>query len=395
MNSSYNINNINTSILAILVVILAGSQVGIHFDKYFKITIMLLLVIQVLLIKRYKYPGIFLLIMVMLILWSNIVSAYDSDYDLNIGNIVRLTFLLLAYYFINTNNLTKILDKYSSIIYLLIIISLIAWPISIFFPDIIKLFPLQSYSLRPTGPIRPNIYYNAILFTTSVDFNSGDFRNRSIFWEPSVFAVNMSISFVWSLIYRKRFTVLRYIIYLLGFITCLSASGIVLITLLTFSIIYQKQLRVTIAFKMIIVVTICVVLGYLIMQHNTILFDYVINKFNLYDPISSKSFRARLGAFESAYNIYKTNPLLGIGLVNSIQMTNSFTGMSYQLGVTFTLIYMYFNVYIFKCLYLPILIPFYLLLVFSQHFFFSDIFILLTALGLQKMDINKFRMKYS
>ena len=122
MNSSYNINNINTSILAILVVILAGSQVGIHFDKYFKITIMLLLVIQVLLIKRYKYPGIFLLIMVMLILWSNIVSAYDSDYDLNIGNIVRLTFLLLAYYFINTHNLTKILDKYSSIIYLLIII---------------------------------------------------------------------------------------------------------------------------------------------------------------------------------------------------------------------------------------------------------------------------------
>ena len=51
----------------------------------------------------------------------------------------------------------------------------------------------------------------------------------------------------------------------------------------------------------------------------------------------------------SAYEIYKTIPF-GIGLVNSIVMTNSFTGMSYQLGLPFTFIFMFFNAYIFKCL---------------------------------------------
>jgi len=375
--------------IALLTCILAGSQIGVHFGKYFKLLNIVCFIIILFLSKNHKYPGTFVLIMLFLLILSNFYGLFFGKYDLNVLNLGRFSFVLFIISLFNKKIIETILDYYSKMILFLVVASLFFWPISIFYPGIIKSLPFFSY-----GDLATQKYYNAILYTASSHFDIGDFRNRSIFWEPNVFAVNMSISFAWLAFYRRKLNIGKYLIFLFGFVSSLSTSGIFLFIIASFALLIKKNTIISTSNKIVMLLIVISTIFFLYMHYGDLFYQFLIMKFSLNDPLYGYSFRGRLLSFDRAAEILINNPFLGVGLTNHLIMTNSFTGMVYQLGLPFTFIYMIFNSYIFKSMGLFLFFPFYLLLIFSQHFFFTDLYILLTSVGLHYKDIKIFN-KYN
>jgi len=383
MKYDINIPNALCFIIAILICILSGSQIGVHFGQYFKVIDLVFLLVFILLAKNLKYPGIFVLMLLSIIVLSNTIALFVGEYDLNILNIIRFPIILTIYSIINNNDLIKILDHYSNIIFFLVAVSLPFWVYSKYNISFMHQFPLMSY-----GEVYAN-YYNAIFYTESAII--GDFRNRSIFWEPNVFFVNMSVAFIWLAFIRKKLNLTKYLVFLLGFASSLSTSALIFFPLASMALFIKKRNKISLN-KKILGLLILLIIGYIFYnQFGEIFYNYSFRKFDLTDPFYSISLKSRISNFYTILRFFISNPFFGIGQTDLLIMSNSFTGMLYQLGLPFTLLFMYFNSYIFRSIGLFFFLPLYLLLIFSQHFFFTSLFVLLTAVGLHNKDINIFK----
>ena len=102
-------------------------------------------------------------------------------------------------------------------------------------PSFIQKFPILVNDAREGyGKV-----YNALFYTANVHLP--DFRNRSIFWEPGVFQYHMIIAFYWQNFEKKMNSPIRIFIYMLGFFTCLSTSGLITFSILLLYYFYKSR----------------------------------------------------------------------------------------------------------------------------------------------------------
>jgi hypothetical protein len=361
--------------IGLLLALTNGSQLYFFYGNYFKI-LTLLILFSLIIYRRFVKAEPIIVLLVVLCIISNIIA----DGEINFLNFLNFLVSMFLFNSLKINDLRDILSGYSRIIFALTCVSIPLFLIDRFFPIVMQSMPLWSYSSRSDIYGYGN-FYNAFLYTRSLV--ESDFRNRSIFWEPGVFQFNMVIACYWSLFVEKKKSILYYFIYFLGFATCLSTSGIYSFFLISVSYFTQKFMKEPKS-RMITIVGILLLFTTLFAAYS--FFGDYINEF-IINKLESGSFQDRSQSSLEALEIFSNNPFFGVGLVNatddSIYITSGIALMLYQLGIVFTVCYIFLYSQYFSAINIFIRIPLILILLNSEAVIYQHMSVLVMAYGLK------------
>jgi O-Antigen ligase len=361
--------------IGLLLTLTNGSQLYFFYGTYFKIFTLLIL-FSLIIYRRFIKVEPIIIVLTVLCIISNIIN----DGEINFLNFVNFIISMFLFTSLRTDDLRNILSGYSKVIFALTCVSIPLFLVDRIFPSVMQSMPLWSYSNRNDIYGYGN-FYNAFVYTRSLV--ESDFRNRSIFWEPGVFQFNMVIACYWSLFVEKKKSLLYYFIYLLGFATCLSTSGIYSFFLISISYFLKKfgtEKRNRIA------IIVCVILLTCLLFSSYFFFGEYVDKF-IINKLETGSFQDRSQSSMDALNIFLNNPFFGVGLVNSgedaIYITAGIFQILYQLGFFFTIIYVFLCSKYFSAINVFIRIPLVLVLLNSEALIYQHLSVIIMAYGIK------------
>lgn len=212
------------------------------------------------------------------------------------GYILQLLGIYVALKFTSYLDLKTFLKSFSSVVYLLSIVSVI-------FFVIVNL----STSILKTLPVITNIadVDFATIYISNIIKSDGLLRNSSIFREPGVFSMYSIISLMYELLLVNKRNIKRIIIISLALFTTFSTAGyIVLVVVVIAHVLNVKGLKSKVSFILIAVSIVAILLP-------IVLFD-VFSKLNP-DSSSYVSTLSRTSSFVVPTKIFIENPL-GVGL---------------------------------------------------------------------------------
>lgn len=365
------------TLLGLLLTLTNGSQLYFFYGNYFKI-LTLLILFSLIIYRRFIKVEPIIVLLVLLCIISNIIA----DSEINFLNFLNFITSMILFASLKISDLRNILSGYSRIIFALTCVSIPFFLVDIVFPSVMQSMPYWSHSLSSGNVIDPYAnFYNAFVYTRSQV--ESDFRNRSIFWEPGVFQFNMVIACYWSLFVEKKKSLLYYFIYLFGFATCLSTSGVYGFFLISVSYFTQRFMKQP---KDRMITIVAIILLFVMLFASYSFFGPYIDEF-LFNKLESGSFQDRSGSSQEAFNIFVNNPFFGVGLVNatedSIYITSGIFLMLYQLGIIFTVCYIFLYSKCFSAVEIFIRIPLILILLNSEAVIYQHMSVLVMVYGLK------------
>lgn len=214
-----------------------------------------------------------------------------------VASVILAAFLLASFY-----SFALIKQCFINIIFALSLYSLIIWIICSLFPSFINFLPK---SVNSNGMVFPNAMFSLIEYSA----RTNTFRNTSVFREPGVYAIYLSIAMIFSLSNSKN-NYKYLIVFILTILTTFSTAGYILLGLL---LVYFLLFKIQTKYKTPIL---------LLLTLLVIVFSLTTDYLSLQGPLFSKfdsssdaygSFYARLQSIRANFNIFLSNPLFGIG----------------------------------------------------------------------------------
>ena len=233
--------------------------------------------------------------------------------DVRGGYAVKIMLLLSAYYIIKKVGFASFITYFINIIFWLSIISIITFVLNCLFIGCFKYLP-EVYN---TSNVR---FYSGGLFNI-IGFDSLHYmRNYSIFREPGVFGVYVTIAVLYELILKKKISILKIIIFVIALLSTLSVT-IFLSTIVIFVIyliIGAKKINKKIYFTSLFFVFVMM------------FFLIVLNKMNIFSSINLHekiiSMNTRITSTIVNIKIWLTSPVFGVGVGNYLQKYLSSVG---------------------------------------------------------------------
>lgn len=231
----------------------------------------------------------------------------------------RVLIVFLAFNIVN--NFWKVFEK---IVFTLVVISLIIFPIQVLVPNIVVglLTPINSV-LNSSG----SESLSGLIYTFHHTFLRSDYiaRNSGFMWEPGAYAgmimISMSILLLQSGFQKQL--IKRYLIYIVALISTFSTMGY--ISLVVFILVVAVELRSVSLQGVLFFLIIGVVSGVYIYQlpfvaqkiereteNAKVAYDGSINK-----SVKDKMSLGRFGSLQSGFILLQENPFFGIGLDDS------------------------------------------------------------------------------
>ena len=223
-----------------------------------------------------------------------------------VASVVAVAFLLVSFY-----SFELIKKCFVNVVFALSLYSLFLWLICSLIPSFANVLPK---SVNSNGMVFPNAVFSLVEYSA----RTNTFRNTSIFREPGVYAVYLSIAMIFSLSNAKN-NYLHLVIFLLAMITTFSTAGYILLALLLsyyflFKISSKYRFPILLLFFLLIVVF-------------SLTTDFLSPQGPLFSKFDSSSdtygsFYARLQSAKTDFKIFLSNPLFGIGRYGLYNLEN-------------------------------------------------------------------------
>lgn len=262
-----------------------------------------------------------LLFTITLLLLDGIIYVLISPYSvLGFFKFLFLSFLLIAFYFFVYNSeysATDFLQKYESIVLLIVIESIFFW----FFGSVVGWISIsgEAYSTwTGDGSAALVKTFHGIYYETSYIQAYDVIRNSAIFTEPPMCAFHFTMAALIELFISKKTSVKKMIVFLIGIFSTVSTTGIlVIIAAISLKYALYKNTKgefnqIRNKLKIIGVPLIAVVATFLILLFWN-------------EKIDSYSGIARVRDVIGGLNAWKTNIIAGAGYGNS-EYISRFTG---------------------------------------------------------------------
>ncbi len=301
------------------------------------INFLLLFVLILKMISQYKnVKGMKYLIVIAMLLFSAFIINFDSSAWMSY--VFICSYSVIALYICNYWKKGEFLNKYSNIILIICIISLVMYSCRGILVNHQSGFPIvQGKSIS---------YTNFYIYLYCRELPN---RNCAIFWEPGAFAVFIGIALYSTLINDKKDKYWKIAIYLIAMLTTYSTLAYTLILFTLLLLIIQKKEKKIIFKTLISIIVVAIIL-------------IVMNKLGAYQNIQEKLFVGlNTNSSSKARNIGQmidikvifSSPLFGVGFskyaehVSNIGMllgqkwsvsANTFTYMGALFGLIYVLI---------------------------------------------------------
>ena len=186
---------------------------------------------------------------------------------------------------------------------------------------------------------------NGVVYKIGFIFNymkNVPIRNCGVFWEPGLYATAIIISLLFEYIFVERMSYFRIIVLHICMFTTFSSAGIVLLLicdLLLLKEILYKFMEKRIAIVVLSVFLVALVI--LLLNSDSVLIALGLNNHEFYYKLMSSNTKnsSRVLAISHNMELFRTNPLLGAGIVKSyanthlVEDTSTTTFMMSELGI--------------------------------------------------------------
>lgn len=187
---------------------------------------------------------------------------------------------------------------YCDIIYFFCCVSLVCSLIYVICPSIIQKFPI-TYNSHKLG------YYNLGFWVTSTDFEY-EFRNYGCFREPGVFQIYIILALIF--LFKEKLNIKHFFVYTITLLTTKSTTGYILFAILMIRYFFNENTGL-IKKILMFVAFICAIIAVVIHEINASGYS-IFGKF----AITNISFMTRFANIFVDYEIFKQNPILGVGI---------------------------------------------------------------------------------
>lgn len=268
----------------------------------------------------HTWAFIILLTMFFIVLLSMI---FNHDFELQY--IYKITIFIISYGVCLFLPIEKFAEYFTKIMYFLSVFSSIGVLLVAFNRSILAYFPTWVN-------IRGIKFYNMGLVMIQDQFFElalGKIpRNFGIFREPGVFQMYIVFAFIFHIYYAKRIKISYIVAYVLGIILTFSTTGYIALffTILLYLI---KENKLDFSNKNFIVLVIFFFTGgiYLVTQTDLLSSEGIV--FNKFYNIKRHTIIARFASITSNFEIWKTSPLIGVGINNLNSLFFQYTGRRY------------------------------------------------------------------
>lgn len=361
------------------------------------ISLFFLLVNKVRLTMNKKSIMVFLFLLIVQ-LFS--MFLYGVDFEFGIGNIITL---ITAFIVTSILSFDKFIESYRKVMYFICGFSLLAFIAFQITPQIFNVFPSYVW--------HNNIYFKNLLFCI-IPYSMQYTRNFGIFVEPGMFQIFINYAIIIELFYMKQLNITYLIVYILTIITTKSTNGFIVLFIIMMAFSFKnksmnlKNKRINKKITLIFIVTIFICL---VLAKNVPYFTYVFLKVqeiwsNQGDKLGSGGERWR--AFLYALDLYKSNPILGSGVIKfnnyNSDIIKTFTPLNWcaiygsVYGILCNYLYMIQVKKIKDNIFVKIMITIALFLMISTQAMQSNIFcILLIIYSTQLKEKNSIKIKFT
>lgn len=214
-------NNVFYWILSIIIIFFSGSAVSIISSEYRNSIVFVVAFFFILRLLERRFTvsksirTMFLFYFVIMIVMTVAATTYSTFY-------LRLfATVYLAYEISERIDCEQFIDIYEKIMQYVTFIALIGY----FFVNTLGLGSGLPRFVNINGEV-----YRGVVFFNFIERLPE--RNCALFWEPGLFATALTFALIFELIYQKKKSLLRIILFVVGIITANSTAGYVMLILL-------------------------------------------------------------------------------------------------------------------------------------------------------------------
>lgn len=253
-----------------------------------------------------------------ILILSILLTLIVND-DITGGYIYQIWILTLSYLIVSKIELPYFAILFNRVLYILCLISLFVFIITIYFSSLLTYFPVHE---NISGTQLTNLYLVAV-------YNkSNDIRNTGIFREPGVYMIYILFGLILELYYFTTANIKRVFVYLITLFTTVSTAAFIVLILVISGYYFNKSELKKRTSIMLAIFMLCIPL---VTYYNPELYERVFSKLDV-DSASYASALAREASVIINYRIFTENIFFGAGLNPYVDLFEYYSGEHY--GVT-------------------------------------------------------------
>jgi hypothetical protein len=257
--------------------------------------------------------SMWLLIISGLILLTSLVNI-----DFRAGYAYYMILLLMSFLIATSISIDRFLTIFSNAVISLSLISIVMFAIVNIAPNIVDYFPVIE---NIAGVKITNIYLSCFMT------DAHDVRNMSIFREPGVFIIYISIALIIELFYKLKLNVTSILILLAALITSYSTTGYIVFALVVIVyVLFDKRLNI----KRRLLFAICFSFIIFIVLSVSDIYARVFYKLGE-DTSLNASTLARVASVLVNYDVFLNYPFLGSGFSNYEKLFEEYSLIRFSL----------------------------------------------------------------
>lgn len=329
--------------IAILTVILLSGS--IYFSIYNKFLLIILIIISfILFIKNKKVNKKNIIILIVFSFSILLQCLLSIEYKPNIKDYLYILLdILIIFCLVSNININNFKNKYVNIMVIISLISIISFML-------IQLnirLPLQRTMVINNSIYEATPYYTVGRYWYDLSYVVTD-RNNGVFWEPGAFQafLNIGLLIIISLGEKCNFFKMKSIILILALLTTKSATGYIILLLISLIFII-KSLHIKFDLKKMVLSLIVFISVFTILLNNEVVYDKLINK--------NQSYNTRMLDTTESLKLTLEKPLMGYGYKSDMhknreaelginQNSNGLFLISASMGIVILIIYLIFLV---------------------------------------------------
>lgn len=304
--------NLWQSIIMIIVLFVSDDTLmfGTNANPIFETVkyVIVILLLMVLIIKYYPYLVSLLISKEMMICYSMclliFLTALIND-DLRRGYYYKCIILLISCILTVLFDFDGFALFYERMIYILALISVVLFSVSIINSAFFSAFPLFQNSAGTT--------FNTV-FVWFLPTSKALMRNYGIFREPGVYQMFL----IWALVFNLKVLpnpkIFHTYVYILALVFTYSTTGYIALFCFLMLFLVNTQNNMSKRNKFIVIALVCVGICYVVQNTNLLSADGVV--FNKFSNQKRNTTVARYASIIVNYHIWKQSPIFGAGLTS-------------------------------------------------------------------------------
>jgi hypothetical protein len=281
----------------------------VKYIIYFILTLFLLVCFNFKYIKTLTKSSLLLAL-----IGISIVLTSFFNLDFSGGYLYQLWLFILGFLIVFSFSNQNIVDVYLYLVYWLSVVSLLIFIIASFSLSLFEFFPIY-YNSQGVG------FYNLGI---GVVFADGFFiRNTSIFREPGVFMIFLSIAMIFELFFKRNIRKRFFFIFLITILSTLSTAAYFILALILTAYLFDiKKIKAKINIKKYILFI--GLFTFLVLFYTVDVYNLVFEKIST-DNISEGSSLARTVSVVANLYIFLDNFVFGVGLKSHPALFGNYT----------------------------------------------------------------------